>query len=143
MKRWCKFSYLILFIHLLACATAPNTRVASNHDEIAKEKPSVEGAAAVEVTVENSYEAPLNKSPKETSNSEIYLIPSRKEFPDIKIIDALARAKDEEQIIVEESNGDRKRTSLILHLIFIRPPKNSGHVASLRMLSMLLIRLTH
>ncbi len=118
MKRWCKFSYLILFIHLLACATAPNTRVASNHDEIAKEKPSVEGVAAVELTVENSYEAPLNKSPKETSNSKIILIPSREKFSDIKIIDAPVGAKDGEEIIVEEGNGDKKENLLDTALDF-------------------------
>ena len=101
MKRWCKFSYLVLFIYLLACATAPNTHVAGNHDEIPKEKPSVEEVAAVEVTVENSYEAPSGKSPKETSNSEIYLIPS-----------------DEEQIIVEEGNGDKKENLLDTALDF-------------------------
>ena len=118
MKRWCKFSYLILFIHLLACATAPNTHVASNHDGIPKEKPSVEGVAAVEVTVENSYEAPLGKSPKETSNSKIYLKPSREELPDIKIINAPAGAKDEEEIIVEEGNGNKKENLLDTALDF-------------------------
>ncbi len=118
MKRWCKFSYLILFIHFFACATAPNTHVASNHDEIPKEKPSVEEVAAVEVTVENSYEAPLDKSPKETSNSEISLTPSREESPDIKIIDAPAGAKDEEEIIVEEGNGDKKQNLLDTALDF-------------------------
>lgn len=118
MKKWCKFSYLILFIHLFACATAPNTRVAGNHDKIPKEKPSVEKVAAVEVTVAKSYEAPLGKSPKETSNSEIYLIPSKGKFPDIKIIDALARAKDEEEIIVEGGNGDKKENLLDTALDF-------------------------
>jgi peptidoglycan lytic transglycosylase D len=118
MKRWCKFSYLVLFIHLLACATSPNTRVAGNHDEVPKQKPSVEAVAAVGVTVENSYEAPLNKSPKETSGSEIYLIPSKKKFPDSKIADAPAGAKDEEEIIAEEGNGDKKENPLDTALDF-------------------------
>ena len=115
MKRWCKFSYLILFIPFFACATAPNTHVAGNHDEIRKEKPSVEGVAAVEVTVENSYQAPLGKSPKETSNSEI---PSKEKSAGIKIVGAPAGAKDGEEIIVEEGNGDRKENLLDTALDF-------------------------
>ena len=118
MKRWCKFSCLILFIHCFACATAPNTHVAGNHDEIPKQKPSVEEVAAVELTGEKSYEAPFGKSPKETSNSEIYLIPSGEEFPDIKITDAPAGAKDKEEIIVEEGNGDKKENLLDTALDF-------------------------
>ena len=117
MKRWCKFFYLILFIHFFACATAPNTHVASNQDKIPKEKLSFEKVAAVELTVDNSYEAPLGKSPEKTSNSEIYL-PSGKEFPDVKIIDAPAGAKDEEEIIVEEGNGDKKENLLDTALDF-------------------------
>jgi membrane-bound lytic murein transglycosylase D len=118
MKRLCKFSYLILFIHFFACATAPNTHVAGNQDGIPKEKPSVEEVAAVEVTVKKSYEAPLGKSPKETSNSEISLTPSKEKFPDIKIIDAPAGAKDEEKIIAEEGNGDKKENLLDTALDF-------------------------
>ena len=118
MKRWCKFSCLILFIYCFACATAPNTHVAGNHDEIPKQKPSVKEVAAVELTGEKSYEAPLGKSPKEISNSEIYLIPSGEEFPDNKIIDAPAGAKDEEEIIVEEGNGDKKENVLDTALDF-------------------------
>jgi len=92
----------------VACAAAANTRVASNQDEIPKEKLSVEEVAAVEVIVENSHGAPLDKSSEEKSNSEISLTPSREESPDIKIIDAPAGAKDEEEITVEEGNGDKK-----------------------------------
>ncbi|MBP1699656.1 MAG: hypothetical protein H6Q41_4844, partial [Deltaproteobacteria bacterium] len=123
MKRWCKFSYLILFIHFFACATAPNTHVSGNHDKITKEKPSAQEVAAVEVTVENSYEAPLGKSPKETSSSEIYLIPSRKESPDIKITDAPAGAKDEGEIVAEEGNGDKKENLLDTALDFYQTSK--------------------
>ena len=112
-RRWCKFSYLIFFILFFGCATAPNTHVAGNHDKIPKEKPSVEAVAAVEVTVEKSYEARSDKSPKETSNSERYLIPSKEKFPNIKIINAPARAKDGEEIIVEEGNGDKKKENLL------------------------------
>jgi membrane-bound lytic murein transglycosylase D len=115
MKRWWKFSYLILFIHFFACATAPSTRVAGNPDEIRKEKPSVEEAAAVELTVENSYEAPLGRSPKRISNSEI---PSKEESPDIKIIDAPAGAKDGQEIIAERGNGDKKENLLDTALDF-------------------------
>jgi membrane-bound lytic murein transglycosylase D len=118
MKRWCKFSCLILFILFFACATAPNTHVAGNHDEISKEKPSVEEVAAVELTGEKSYEASFGKSPKETSNSEIYLIPSGKKFPDIKMTDAPAGAKDKEEIIVGEGNGDKKENLLDTALDF-------------------------
>ena len=99
-------------------ATAANTHGASNQDEIPKEKLSVEEVAPVEVTVENSYEAPLDKSPEETSNSEISSTPSREESPDIKIIDAPAGAKDEEEIIVEEGNGDKEQNLLDTALDF-------------------------
>jgi membrane-bound lytic murein transglycosylase D len=58
------------------------------------------------------------KSPEETSNSEISLTPSREEFPDIKIIDAPAGAKDEEEIIVEEGNGNKKQNLLDTALDF-------------------------
>jgi len=102
----------------VACATAANTHVASNQDEIPKEKLSVEEVAAAEVTAENSYEAPLDKSPEETSNSEISLTPSRDESPNIKIIDTPAGAKDEEEIIVEEGNGDKKQNLLDTALDF-------------------------
>jgi len=101
-----------------ASATAANTHVASNQDKIPKEKLSVEEVAAVEVTGENSYEALLDKSPEETSNSEISLTPSREESPDIKIIDAPAGEKDEEEIIVEEGNGDKKQNLLDTALDF-------------------------
>jgi membrane-bound lytic murein transglycosylase D len=59
-----------------------------------------------------------NKSPEETSNSEISLTPSRKESPNTKIIDAPAGAKNEEEIIVEESNGDKKQNLLDTALDF-------------------------
>jgi membrane-bound lytic murein transglycosylase D len=118
MKRWCKFLCLILFIHFFACATAPNTRVVSNQDRMPKEKLSVEEVATVKVPVENSYEASLDKSPGETSNSEISLTPSRKEPPDIKIIDTPTGAKDEEEIIVEEGNDDKKQNPLDTALNF-------------------------
>ena len=52
MKRWCKFFYLILFIHFFACATAPTTQVASDQGGMAKEKLPVEEVAAAELTVE-------------------------------------------------------------------------------------------
>jgi membrane-bound lytic murein transglycosylase D len=94
------------------CTTASNPHVASNEDEIPGEKPSVEEVVAVEVTVVNTYEALSDKSSEETSNSEISLTPSRKESPDIKITDASAGAKDEEEIIVEEGNGDKKQNLL-------------------------------
>lgn len=113
MRRWCKFSYLILFIHFFACATAPDTHVAGNHDKISKEKPSVEAVAAVQVTVGNSYKAPSDKSLKKTSNPERYLTPAKEKSPNIKIIDARARAKDGEEIIVEEGNGDKKKENLL------------------------------
>jgi membrane-bound lytic murein transglycosylase D len=100
------------------CATAANTHVATNREEIPKEKLSVEEVAAVEVTVENSSEAPLDKSPEETSNSEISSTPSREESPEIKIIDTPAGAKDEEEIIVEEGNGDKKENLLDTALDF-------------------------
>jgi membrane-bound lytic murein transglycosylase D len=63
------------------------------------------------------------KSPEETSNSEISLTPSREEFPDIKIIDAPAGAKDEEEIIVEEGNGDKKQNLLDTALDFYQASK--------------------
>ena len=84
MKRWGKFFYLILFIHFVVCAAAASTHVGSHQDKIAKGKSSVEEVAAVEVTVENSYEVPLDKS------------------SDIKMINAPAGAKDEKEIIVEK-----------------------------------------
>ena len=112
MKRWCKFFYLILFIFFFACATAPNTHLASHPDEIPKEKPYVEEVVAVEVSVENNYEAPSDKSSKETSNSKISSTPSREQPPDIKIMDASAGAKDEEVTSVEKSNGDKKQNLL-------------------------------
>jgi membrane-bound lytic murein transglycosylase D len=102
----------------VACATAANTHVARNQGEIPKEKLSVEEVAAGEVTVENSYEAPLDKSPEETSNSEISSTPSREESPAIKIIDAPAGAKDEEEIIVEQGNAHNKQNLLDTALDF-------------------------
>jgi membrane-bound lytic murein transglycosylase D len=105
-------------IFKVTCATAANTHVGSNQDKIPKQKPSVEEVAAVEVTVENSYEAPLDKSPEEASNSEIPLTPSRKESPDIKIIDAPAGAKNEDEIIEEEGNGDQTQNLLDTALEF-------------------------
>jgi membrane-bound lytic murein transglycosylase D len=94
MKRWGKCSYLILFIYFLTVAPA-------------------------EVTAENSYKAPLEKSPEETSNSEISLTPSRGENPpDIRIIDAPARAEDEGAVVVEEGNGDKKENLLDTALDF-------------------------
>jgi membrane-bound lytic murein transglycosylase D len=101
----------------VACATASNTHVASNQDEIPKDKLSVEEVAELEVTVENSYEAPLDKSPEETSNSEISSTFSREEPPDTKMIDASAGAKDEEEI-VEEGESDSKENPLDTALDF-------------------------
>jgi len=101
----------------VASATA-NNHVASNQDEIPKEKLSVEEVAAVEVTVENSYKAPLDKSPEETSNSETSLTPSREESSGTEIIDTPVGAKDEEEIIVEEDNGDKKENLLDAALDF-------------------------
>lgn len=118
MKRWCKFFYLILFIYFFACVTVANPHVASNQDEIPKEKLSVEEGPAVKITAENSYKAPLNKSPEETSNSEISLTPSKEESPDIDLIDAPAGEKDEDKIIVEEGNGDKKQNLLDTALDF-------------------------
>ena len=118
MKRWCKFLCLILFIHFFGCATAPNTHVASNHDKMPKEKPSVEAVAALGVTVENSDEVPSYQSLKKTSNSERYLIPSKEKFPNIKIMNAPAGAKDGEGIKVEEINGDKKENPLDAALDF-------------------------
>ncbi len=118
MKTWCKFFYLILFIHFFACATAPNTRVAGNRDEIRNEKPSVEKVAAAGFIVEKSHEAPLDKSPKETSNSDIYLTPSKEKFPDMNTMNALDRAKGEEGIRVEEDNGGKKENLLDTALDF-------------------------
>jgi len=60
---------------------------------------------------------PFRKSPKQTSNSEISLTPSKGKTPGSKIVGAPAGAKDEEEIIVEKVMAIRKRTSLILHLI--------------------------
>jgi len=118
MKRWCKLFYLIPFILFFACATASNTHVTSNEDEIPTQKLFVEEVAAAEFTLEKSHKAPLDKSPEETSNSEISLTPSREESPDIKIIDAPAGAKGEEEIIVEEGNGDKKQNLLDTALDF-------------------------
>jgi membrane-bound lytic murein transglycosylase D len=53
-----------------------------------------------------------NQSPEETSHSEISLAPSKGESPDIKMMDAPAGAKDEEEIIVEEGTGDKKQNLL-------------------------------
>src|SRR4030042_6462387 len=64
-----------------ASATAANLHVASNQYEEPKGKLSAEEVAAVEVTAENSYEAPLNKYPKEKSKSELSSTPSREESP--------------------------------------------------------------
>src|SRR5512135_2463553 len=111
MKRWCKFLYPILFIHLLACARAPKNRVASIQGEMPTEKPFVAAAGGTETV----YEAPLDKFSKETWSSEIYLLTSRKEFP--KIIDAPAGAKDEEEIPAEEG-GDGKQNVLETALDF-------------------------
>jgi len=118
MKKWCKCFYLILFIHFFACATAASTHVANDQNEISKEKPSVEEVVAAESTVENSYGAPLDKSPGGISNSEKSLTPSREESPDIKMRDAPAGAEDEEEIIVEEGHGDDKQNLLDTALEF-------------------------
>jgi len=118
MKRWCKFSYLILFIHFFGCATAPNPHVAGNHDKIPKEKPSVEAVAAVEAPAEESDKARSDKSPKKTSDSERDLIPSKEKFPNIKTMNALAKAKDGEGVKVEEGNGDKKENPLDTALDF-------------------------
>jgi hypothetical protein len=88
MKRWGKFFYLTLFIHFVVCAAAASTHVGSNQDKITKKKSSLEEVAAVEVTVENSYEASLDKP------------------PDIKMINAPAGAKDEKEIIVEKGGAN-------------------------------------
>lgn len=118
MKRWCKFFYLISFVHFFACATIANTHVASHQDEIPMEKFSVEEVAAREFTVEKSHKASLDKSPEETSHPETSLTPSREESSDINIIDAPAGAKDEKKIIVEEGNGDKKQNLLDTALDF-------------------------
>ena len=118
MKRWRKLFYLTLFIHFVAFATVASTHVANDQDEISKEKLFAEDVAAAEVTVENIHEAPLDKFPEETFNSEKSLTPSREESPDIKIIDAPAEAKDEEKVIVEEDSGDKKQDLLDTALDF-------------------------
>jgi membrane-bound lytic murein transglycosylase D len=118
MKRWGYFLFLILFIHFFVCTTAANTHVARNQDKIPKDKLSVEEVGAVEVTVENSYEAPLGESPEVTSNSEVPLTPSMKESPATKMTDVPAGAKDEGKTIVEEGNGDKKQNLLDTALEF-------------------------
>lgn len=123
MKRWCKFFYLISFILFSACATASNTHVASNQDEIPRGKLFVEEVAAAEFTLEKNHKAPLDKSPEGTSNSEISLTPSKGKSPDIKIIDAPAGAKGKEEIILEEGNGDKKQNLLDTALDFYQASK--------------------
>ena len=119
MKRWCKVFYLIcLFIHFFACATAANTHFDSSQDEMPNKKLSNEKVAAAKAALENRHEAPLGRSPGETSNSEKILTPSRGESSDINIIDAPAGAKDEEEIIAEEGSGDNKQNLLDAALEF-------------------------
>jgi membrane-bound lytic murein transglycosylase D len=108
----------IIYSFFFAGATAANTHGSSNQDKMPKEKLSAEEVAAAKVALENSHEAPFGRSPGETSSSEIPLTPSREKSPDIKIIDAPAGAKDEEEIIVEEGNGDNKQDLLDTALEF-------------------------
>ncbi|MGZ6201733.1 MAG: transglycosylase SLT domain-containing protein [Thermodesulfobacteriota bacterium] len=118
MKSWCKFFYLISFVHFFACATVANTHVPSHQDEIPGEKFSVEEVAAAGFTVERRHKSPLDKSHEETSNPETSLTPSREESSDINAIDAPAEAKDEKEIIVEGGNGDKKQNLLDTALDF-------------------------
>jgi len=118
MKRWGTFFYVILFIYFFVSAALASTHVASDQDKTPREKLSVEEVTAAEVTVENFHEAPLVKSPEETSNSEKSLTPSREESPDIKMRDAPAGAEDEEEIIAEEGQGDEKQSLLDTALEF-------------------------
>jgi len=103
---------------LLRFATMASTHVASDQGETPKERISVKEATAAEVTAENSYAAPLDKSPEETSNSEISLTPSREHSTKSKIIHASAGAKDEEGVIVEERNGGERQDFLDTALDF-------------------------
>ncbi|MGQ9646879.1 MAG: transglycosylase SLT domain-containing protein [Thermodesulfobacteriota bacterium] len=109
MKRWCKFFYLMLMIDFFTCAAAANKDVASNRDEIARERLSVQEVATAGVISENSDQAPLNQPSKETSRSEKSLTPSKEESPDKKSSDASGEAKNEERV-VEESEGYKKQT---------------------------------
>ena len=59
MKRWCKFFYLISFIHFFVCTVGVNTLVASNQDGIPTEKLSVEEVVAAEFTVQNLLDTAL------------------------------------------------------------------------------------
>jgi len=118
MRRRSRFFYLIFSILFFSCATAPNTHVAGDQDKIPKENLSVEAVAPVQVTAENSSKAPPDKSLKKTSNKEKYLIPSKEKFPNIKIMNATARAKDGEEIKAEEANGEKKENPLDAALDF-------------------------
>jgi hypothetical protein len=118
MKKWRMFSHLVLCIHFFACLTVANTHVARDQNERSKERPVVEEVAAAEVTVENRDGAPLDKSSEETSNSEISLTPLSEESPDIEMMDTPAEPKDEEEIIVEENNSDKKENFLDTALDF-------------------------
>ncbi len=71
-----------------------------------------------EVTVENSYEAPLDKPLEERPNPIISLTPSSKESLDNKVIDPPAKAKDEKEIVVRKGNGDKKQNLLDTALDF-------------------------
>src|SRR4030042_7073701 len=118
MKRLVTFFYVILFVYFFVSAALASTHVASDQDKTPREKLSVGEVTAAEVTVENLHEAPLIKSPEETSNSEKSLTPSREESPDIKMRDAPAGAEDEEEIIAEEGQGDEKQSLLDTALEF-------------------------
>jgi membrane-bound lytic murein transglycosylase D len=118
MKRWRKFFYLILSVHFFAFTAPANTQVASNQDEISKEKPSAQEVIPAKITVPNNYEGLLDKFFGEASSSEIYLIPSRVEFADIEIVIDSTGAKDEEEIVAEEDNGGIKQNLLDTALNF-------------------------
>ena len=104
-------------IDFLTCAAAANTHAANNRDEITKERLSVQEVATAGVISENSDQAPLNQPSKETSRSEKSLTPSKEESPDNKSSDASGEAKEEE-MVVEESEGDKKQTVIDVALDF-------------------------
>ncbi|MCJ7760926.1 transglycosylase SLT domain-containing protein, partial [Candidatus Bathyarchaeota archaeon] len=81
-------------------------------------KLSTEKIAAAKVALENRHEAPLGRSPGETSNSEIPLTPLKEESSDIESIDAPTGTNDEEEIIAEEGSGDKKQNLLDTALDF-------------------------
>ena len=118
MKRGGVFFYLILLIHFFACAASASTRVASDLNEISKEKLSVEKVVAAEAIAENTDRTPSNKSPEEASNPQKSFPSSKEESPGIKTEDALEGAEDEEEIIVEEGQGDEKQNLLDTALEF-------------------------